>query len=296
MLYSVNCIKRKMANDFQFKEELAILFNWLQNQPHLPIIETLPMKNFLIACNGNLDSAKSLIIKQYEMRNYYKALFIERDPSSDASRDFWNIADTILFPGLTSNCGKVIFMRLRDFDVSKYNFNDSIKMIIMFYDALLSVPDPSGIIPKEYICICDMTGYSLSHILKVSILTLRAFIKFYQEGISIKIKNIHIINCSDLINRIMTILTPLLNERVKKMIICHSPNTETIFDYVPKEMFPSDYNGNSKSIQELKDESWNQFETTWPYLIDRKYWEIDESKRIEPKSESWFGSFVKDFW
>lgn len=123
----------------------------------------------------------------------------------------------------------------------QFNFTDTIRMFFMVSDIRLITPDPNGIITEGEIPIFDMRGFSLKHLTKVVLSSLRIYLKYtqvykwllkkkkqkiinfpkliiLQEAHPIRLREIHIINCSSFIDRILTILKPFLKGEVIKLV------------------------------------------------------------------------------
>jgi hypothetical protein len=98
-------------------------------------------------------------------------------------------------------------------------------------------PDPENLADGE-VPIFDMKGVTIWHILKVNLSTLRLYFKYTQEAHPIRAKMIHVVNCNSLINRIMSLIKPLLRPEVAERFHFHEPNSETLYKYVPRDILP----------------------------------------------------------
>lgn len=149
---------------------------------------------------------------------------------------------------------KCCIFRLIDYSTEKWIFNDVIKAFFMVADVRLVSPDPN---PEKLaageIPIFDMKGVTLWHILKVTLSTLRLYFKYAQEAHPVRVQQIHVYNCTPLINRIMSLIKPLLKPEVAARFQFHLPDSETIFNFIPREMLPTEYNGTAGSIKDIKD-------------------------------------------
>lgn len=63
--------------------------------------------------------------------------------------------------------------------VFQFQFNDAIKMFFMVADVRLKTADPNGLTDGE-IPIFDMAGFSVKHLTKVVLSTLRTYMKYTQ--------------------------------------------------------------------------------------------------------------------
>lgn len=89
----------------------------------------------------------------------------------------------------------------------------------MFEDVRSVIPDDDkGGISDGDVTVFDMQTFSLRHITKVVLSSLRVYMKYTQEAHCLKIKHLHIINCSPLINKIMFLVKPFIRKDVYEMV------------------------------------------------------------------------------
>lgn len=148
---------------------------------------------------------------------------------------------------------KCCIFRLTDPKTDSFNFNDVIKAFFMVADVRLVSPDPNQSLADGEIPIFDMKGVTVWHLLKVSFSTLRLYFKYVQQAHPVRVQQIHVYNCTSLINRIMTLIKPLLKPEVAARFHFHTPDSDTIFESIPRELLPTEYGGNAGPISEMKD-------------------------------------------
>lgn len=137
-----------------------------------------------------------------------------------------------------------------DSDPDKINFDHVIKAFYMAADIRLVTTDEvwaDGEIP-----IFDMTNITLRHFTKIVFSTLRLFMKYSQEAHPVVVQQIHIVNCSSLVNRVMMVIKPFLKAEVAERIQTHLPDSESLFKYIPKEVLPKEYGGHCGSIDSVR--------------------------------------------
>lgn len=160
---------------------------------------------------------------------------------------------------------KCCILRLIDYNSDKFVFNDVIKGFFMVADVRLVSPDPDpenladGEVP-----IFDMKGATVWHILKVTLSTLRLYFKYVQEAHPVRVQQIHVYNCTPLINRIMSLIKPLLKPEVAARFQFHTPGSDTLYKFIPKEILPEEYGGDAGPIKVIKD--------YWTKLILQRRW------------------------
>lgn len=68
-----------------------------------------------------------------------------------------------------------------------------------------------------------------------------------------RVVQIHIINCTSFLDRIISLIKPFMRSEVFQMLNFHTPESETLWEFVPKDIFPNEYGGNAGSIDSLKE-------------------------------------------
>lgn len=57
------------------------------------------------------------------------------------------------------------------------------------------------------------------------------------------------------------------------------PNSDTLFDYIPKDVLPEEYGGNAGKCSDIKKYWTDKVMTNQDYLLDKTRWKVDENKR-----------------
>lgn len=164
---------------------------------------------------------------------------------------------------------KCCINRLVDYSTEGYNFNDLIKTFFMVADVRLVSPDPN---PEKMadgeVPIFDMKGLTVWHLLKITFSTMKLYFKYAQEAHPVRVQQIHVCNCTPLISRVMSLIKPLLKPEVAERFQFHTPDSETIFEFIPREMLPEEYGGKAGPISVMK-EFWLKkfYENRWTLLL-----------------------------
>ena len=145
---------------------------------------------------------------------------------------------------------KVCLMRLIDEDANKFDVTTSIKIFFIMSDIRLVTPDINDLSEGE-IAIYDAKNFSYKHITKLVLSSLRVFMKFTQEALPIRIQQIHVLNCSPIMDRAMSLIRPMVMSKVFKRIHFHKPGSDTLFKYIPKTIMPQEYGGDAGPIEDL---------------------------------------------
>lgn len=65
-----------------------------------------------------------------------------------------------------------------------------------------------------------------------------------------KLKEVHIVNVSPLVDTIINFVRPFLKEKIRQRIHFHS-NLESLYKFVPQKMLPKEYGGDAGTVEEL---------------------------------------------
>ncbi|XP_050353563.1 uncharacterized protein LOC126775569 isoform X2 [Nymphalis io] len=94
-------------------------------------------------------------------------------------------------------------------------------------------------------------------IFDISAIKASQYIEHYKtnivEGYGMRIKTIHIISASKVVNSIVAILKQVLSAKIADRIHIHK-NIEEIHEYIPKEVLPKDYGGEERCLKDLQKE------------------------------------------
>lgn len=84
----------------------------------------------------------------------------------------------------------------------------------------ITVDDPARpeLLSEGEVQIFDMKGTTMRHISRLTISTLRAYIKFLQVAFPVRLKAIHMINCPTYLDRIVSVVKPFISDEVFRLV------------------------------------------------------------------------------
>ncbi|XP_035773009.1 alpha-tocopherol transfer protein-like [Anopheles albimanus] len=264
--------------NFDLEEGAARLKDWLATQPHLPQnIHPRLLQRYIHSTHGDLEYAKKIFVLGYTIRQSNPQIFDDRDPLGTKVQSILKAIDMVPLPPVEGCEDKFIFYRLVDCDPDRFDFNDVIKTFFTIADLRMIQPDvpmnDGGDVP-----IFDMNGFTLRHLTKVVLSTLRVYMRYTQEAHPVRLKAIHVINCTPFLDRVMCLVKPFMKKRVAEMLHFHLPNSSTIYAHMPKAALPDEYGG-QQSIVKHKEDWFNRLRLQRDYITDVTRWKIDESRR-----------------
>ncbi|KAK9745837.1 CRAL/TRIO domain [Popillia japonica] len=261
----------------KYKNNMTALKEWLIKQPHLPQnIDQQNLSKFLFSCNNSVEQAKRLIDLNFTLRSLAPELFSNRDPQSEELKRAFTMVDYCPLPKFTPKNYKLFLFRLKDANPDNFVYADIIKAFFMVADLRMytDFEESDGEVP-----IFDMAGYTLRHLTKINLSILRKYMAYTQEAHPVRLREIHIVNVPPFLDKCLMLVKPLLKSEVSKLIHYHTPNSTTLFDYIPRNLLPEDYGGTLEKTE--------HFATIWrkkvldnrDFYVDDSRWKVIESKR-----------------
>ncbi|XP_073948171.1 retinaldehyde-binding protein 1-like [Choristoneura fumiferana] len=272
-----------------YEEGTQQIREWMKTQPHLPYISDDFVILFLHSCYCKVKETKETIEHYFTMRSNMPDLFSNRDPLSPRNKQILDIAHMIGLPNKTAEGYHVLLYRLSDFDYSKLNFADAIRVFCMFNDIKLSEDRLSD----GYIVIFDMKGCSIGHLTRVTLPALRSFMLYIQNAHPCRLKKIHVVHTVSFINQVMCLVKPLIHSQVLSLLNFCSEGPASVVD---KELLPEDYGGPLPPVKDFHAEQRKNMEDNYrDWLIESEIFKVDEKKRIKKPSRGMFASFTSSF-
>lgn len=257
-------IRIELKEDIETRDkDLATIKEWLRKQPHLPNEwEDKPLITFLRGSSFSIEKCKRKLDMYFTMRAACPEFFTNRDASSPALREV--LKSKLQGPalaGVTPNGRRVTICRGLYNGLDSQQITDTLKLALMIGDVRL-VEEVEGVAGDIYVLDGAVLGASLLARLSPSII--KKFLICVQEAYPVKLKEVHIINTSSIVERFINFVKPFLKEKIRKRIYIHK-EVKDLYKYVPQEMLPKEYGGDCGTMDELQ-EKWTQ------KLIDYRDW------------------------
>lgn len=93
------------------------------------------------------------------------------------------------------------------------------------------------------VAILDMKCLGFHHIRHFSPSHALKIVSLVQDSFPARFKAVHIVNEPALFDIILTIVKPLISEKIKKRIYTHGSNMSSLHVHIPPEILPSEYDG-----------------------------------------------------
>lgn len=237
-------------------------------------INKIFLLRFLKYFNGNIEKALKRLKANFQLRKDYPNMLLNRDSLSTRFRNIIQGIDIVMFRKLTSDNHRIILTKLIDFNPDNVLPEDVLYFSSILADVKLTFPENSetGMLADGDILLYDLSGITPSHVTKLGFTSLRGFFRYMAEAYPMRIKEIHVLNCSSLLDKIMMITKPFIGSYASKIMHFHSPDSTTLFDFIPREFLPEELGGIDES-----------------YKISKKYWieKIEEHREFISNDNLW---------
>lgn len=180
----------------------------------------------------------------------------------------------IPLPKLTDKQERVLIWKVNGDDPDDYSFHQS--SILMLTIALLLMTYDYSI---GEIMVIDYSGFSFGHFTKMYPHIVSKLMKLYMEAFSARLISIQYINCPSFVDTVLTLLKPILKEKLYNKIVVNK-NMESFYKIVPKKYLPSDYGGEQKSLEELQNDWMEEIKLQENYIVGQLKIVSNESNRI----------------
>lgn len=158
-----------------------------------------------------------------------------------------------LFKHTKENYKVCVYQLLND-DANQINFNECVKAYFMCCDVRFAQPVESfNELESGEIIIFDMKNLTFKHLTRIVLSTLRMFFKYLQDAHPVKIIQLHVINCTPVVNKAMMLIKPLMYSKLYNTLKFHNAGSyDSLYEVVPREILPSDFGGDGQSMADMK--------------------------------------------
>ncbi|CAG9770886.1 unnamed protein product [Ceutorhynchus assimilis] len=270
-------IRKALNEDVNTRQsDLEHIKEWLLKQPHLPDTwDEDRLMTFLRGCKFSLEKTKQKLDMYFTMRTACPDFFSNRDINRPELQLIANIGLIPPLPGLTKDGKRIIVMRGKDPSVETPPLSDVAKLVLMIGDIRLAAEE-TGVAGDVYIL--DASVATISHFSKVSPSVAKRFLVCVQEAYPVKLKEVHVVNVSPLVDTIVQFVKPFLKEKIRNRIHLHS-SFDTLHEMVPKDILPEEYGGSAGKLQDFHDAWMKKVADYGPWFQAQEDIKADESKR-----------------
>ncbi|XP_012224572.1 alpha-tocopherol transfer protein-like [Linepithema humile] len=264
-------------------KDVEIIKEWFAKQPHLPQFDDdQRILTFLRGSKFSLEVCKRKLDNYFTMRTMIPEFFSNRDITKPVLQEVVKVVQIPPLPGLTKDGRRVIVMRAISKDVPTPNVPEAMKLALMIGDIRLK-EEQSGVAGDVYVL--DASAATPAHFAKFTPSLVKKFLVCVQEAYPVKLKAVHVINVSPIVDTILNFVKPLLKEKIRNRIFMHS-DLKTLYDHIPKEILPTEYGGDAGPIQDIHEKWIKKLEEYGPWFAEQETVKSNEALRTgNPKTQ-----------
>lgn len=228
-------------------EAVSKIRSWSTDED-VPLLTDEQIVLFLLSCENDIKLTETTIKSNFNLKNKSLEVFGDRKIIGEASEQSKTIGKFCLMPKLTRDNSAIIYFHFPNINSSEWNFQGCVKQMCMVLDAALyDYP------PNDLIIISDMNDMTIGHVLRLRPGGLQVIFSYLQQGLPLRLRNIHLINAPVFVDKVLSIIRPLCSKEVMSRITCHpKPIDLDAFDeWVPREYLPEDIGGGMSSVEKL---------------------------------------------
>jgi len=268
--------KELNENPDTVQSDLQYMKEWLAKQPHLPNTwDEHRILTFLRGCKFSLEKCKRKLDMYFTMRTACPEIFTNRDIRRPELQEIVKYVNIPPLPGLTPNGRRVVVMRGLDKSITSPSIFDAFKIVLMIGDLRLDMED-TGVAGDVYIF--DASILTPAHFAKITPAIAKKFLVIVQEAYPVKLKEVHVVNVSPLVDTVVTWAKPFLKEKIRNRIFVHN-TFDSLHKMIPKDVLPVEYGGTAGKLQDFHDDWMKTLEANVDWFKAQEAIKADESKR-----------------
>ncbi|XP_074030264.1 retinol-binding protein pinta isoform X3 [Leptinotarsa decemlineata] len=238
----------------------------------------------------SVENVKQKIDMYYTMRSLYPDYFENKHPLSPCMQHTMDKTCYVPMPKATDEEYRVIISHIFD---ENPEFD-----IITFFSLIFNVTEVR--IKEDYnvgdIVIHDFKNVNLGHLAQCTPTHIKNYTTILEKVFNNNIKQIHLLNYPPFAEPVLNLTKKLLNPKIAQRITLHK-STDTIKDYISKDILPKDYGGTGPSLREYS-EIWKQKFTEYKGRFDtldtlRVNEKLRPSPLINDEVLGYYGHFKK---
>lgn len=265
-------------------EDIETLREWLLTQKHLrtPLDDQF-LITFLRGCKYSIQKAKEKIDLFFTVREEIPELYRNRDPLDKRIGAMLKLGCTVVVPNPPGDGGPQIqFIRPGLYGTSEFTVHELFKLNTIMTDVMILEDD--NFIISGAVGIMDFTNVTKEHFNDLDAICLKKIAKLNQEAQPSQYLGFHYIHISSQFEEIFNMFKGFMSEENHRRLYVHR-NIETLYNYVPRKLLPTEYGGEAGPIQNMIDIFETKVISCREKLIRWEGYGVDESFRVD-KSRS----------
>lgn len=198
---------------------------------------------FLHARKFNVNDSYQLLLNYYWYRRKNPTIFTNFYPSADDIQKALQDG----FPGVLKSRDRrgrcVLVMNATNWDCS-YTLVSIYRALLISLEHLTKDRENQA---NGFVVIVDWTEFSFKQSTKLAPKVLKLMIEGLQDCFPARFKGIHFIGQPWYVDAALMVIKQFLKDKIKERIYVHGNNLSTLFDYVPRDILPTELGGEQSS-------------------------------------------------
>ncbi|XP_013200525.1 alpha-tocopherol transfer protein-like [Amyelois transitella] len=263
----------------QIADDLRYLKEWIAKQPHL-IARTDDqwLVGLLRGCKFSLEKVKKKLDLYYTLKTTAPDITLRIKPTDPKFLDFLRLGTCVFLPKPKNQLyPRVLLIRPGAYDPEKNHVADIMCILYYLVQIVVLEDDVATVIGTRILV--DYQGVTMSHFSQGTPTVLKKLVAVSQDSMPLRLKGSHHMNMPSGIEMIFTLISNFLNEKAKERLKIHKTH-EDLFDFVPKEIIPSEYGGDGGTISEITEYWVSKMKEYKNWMQKEEQLGTDESKRL----------------
>ncbi|KAJ0181738.1 hypothetical protein K1T71_002460 [Dendrolimus kikuchii] len=272
-------------------DDIQHLKDWLAKQPHLKArTDDQWLLCFLRGCKFSLERTKEKLDLFYSLRSTAPEMYCIKH--TDAKFDeILSLGAIITLPKVAApDAPRVTLIRAGQYDPDKYSIFD-IMAVSNILQKIILMEDDNAVVAGS-VGILDLENVTMGHFLQMTPMTMKKMVVASQDAMPFRMKGTHYLNTPTGFETVFNAMKGLLNEKNRNRLYVHNKNYDAMYQYISKDILPTEYGGNGGSINDILAYWKNKVKEYSAFLEEDMQFGTDESKRPgKPKTaEDIFGA------
>ncbi|CAB3244668.1 unnamed protein product [Arctia plantaginis] len=270
-----------------YDRDVEAIKQWLAKEQYLPkTFDDEMIKKFLFSCYSSLEMTKKCINEFCTRRANMPEIFTKRDPMSKEIQKYYSITAVTKY---TDGKNEILIYLLKDVPDDFDHYQCSKTLTTQIDNWLKYKYD---VLPEHHIVVLDMQHYTLKLMTKIKMLHLKMLIGYLLEGVPIRLKQVHFINCPPFYEYIYNLVKPAFPEYLCNLMHFHIDYTG-LYKFVNQASLPKDYGGDGQSMDEQNAFWIKNIIEQREFYLDDNLWKADLSQIVRKGNSdtSMSGSF-----
>ncbi|XP_063368160.1 alpha-tocopherol transfer protein-like [Cydia amplana] len=224
----------------ELEKQVTELKEWAAKHPHVAKdMDDKLLRRFLHSCYYDMPKTQKAVEVFSNLRADTPEIFGDRDPLGKRVNQAFKYV-TLAFIPISGNRRLWIF-QINDPGFQKFEHAEFLRTVILAFDAWLL---EESSLQEGDLTLFDAKDISLKIFWRMHFSLQKKLMKYQEEAMPIRIKQMHMINTPSFMDKLYSLLKPFMSKEMSDALHFHTPNSDTLFQYFSKDDLPKDLGGN----------------------------------------------------